>query len=168
MSEQTKSKTEFLTGLRESAGAVWLAQIYRDKVRSLRTRAFKLDVPAKENNAEIQHTLLGVELKVGKRRITCPDLAAARFLQVFARIGCSEVAIPYDITKISLLADELESAWQRTLLLLAQKIDEQSVPPEKARSLRPALVKELRKEIEETGAGEALPQFNQNTKQRRA
>lgn len=168
MSKETKSKIQVLTELKETAGAGWLPRIYAEKVRAIRTRAFQLGVSARENNAEILHTLLGVELKVGKRRISCPDLAAARFLQVFARIGCSEVAIPYDITKISLLADELESAWQRVLLLLKQKIDQENVPPEKARSFRAALVKELRKEIDKIGAGQAVPQFNQNTKQRRA
>ena len=39
------------------------------------------------------------------------------YLQVFARIGCQEVAIPYDITKISTIADDLESSWQKILLL---------------------------------------------------
>jgi hypothetical protein len=168
MSKETKSKIQILTELKETAGAGWLPRIYEEKVRAIRTRAFQLGVSPRENNAEILHTLLGVELKVGKRRVSCPDLAAARFLQVFARIGCSQVAIPYDITKISLLADELESAWQRVILLLKQKIDQENVPPEKSRSFRAALVKELRKEIDEIGAGEAVPQFNQNTKQRRA
>lgn len=151
--------------LKNEAGDNWLPAIYQNKVRSLRTRAFRLDVPEKENRAEIQYTLLGVELKVGKQRISCPDLATARFLQVFARIGVREVAIPYDITKISILADELESAWQRQLIFL-EKSPENDLSPARSR-LRTALVKELRREIAEIGAGALMPQFNQNTKQRK-
>jgi hypothetical protein len=153
--------------LKIEAGENWLPLLYQSKVRDLRTRAFRLDVPEKENKADIQYTLLGVELKVGKQRITCPDLATARFLQVFARIGVSEVAVPYDITKISVLADELESSWQRLLLLLEN--DAETVSEQAAHSrLRTALVKELRAEITEIGAGSAMPHFNQNTKQRKS
>lgn len=152
--------------IREICGDDWVSVIYEQKVRPLRTRAVKLEVPARENKTEIFYTLLGVELKVAKQRITCPDLAAARFLQVFARIGCAAVAIPYDITKISVLADELESAWQRSLLLLDSENESDKISLRKANSLRAALVKELRGEIETIGAGDAVPQFNQNTKQR--
>lgn len=163
--EQTKSKKP-LEEFKESVGADWLPQIYETKVRALRTRAFTLGVPQRENAAEIQYTLLGVELKVGRQRITCPDLATARFLQVFARIGVSEVAIPYDITKISVLADEFESSWQRLLLLLEQATETASTQTRSR--LRSSLVKELRREISEIGAGSLMPQFNQNTKQRKS
>lgn len=150
--------------IRDTARENWLPRVYAEKVRPLRTRSNQLNIPARENKTEIFYTLLGVELKVARQRINCPDLATARFLQVFARIGCSEVAIPYDITKISVLADELESAWQRSLLLFEHEIETKNLKPQTRWRL--ALVKELRREIEEIGAGEAVPQFNQNTKQR--
>lgn len=159
------SPANVINSLKTEAGESWLPLIYLEKVRALRTRAFRLDVPEKENKAEIQYTLLGVELKVGKQRITCPDLATARFFQVFARIGVAEVAIPYDITKISVLADELESAWQRQLLLLENSPT--SGLPTARKRLRSALIKELRREINEIGAGSLMPHFNQNTKQRK-
>ena len=149
--------------IKNVAGENWLPRVYAEKVRPLRTRSNRLNVPARENKTEIFYTLLGVELKVARQRINCPDLATARFLQVFARIGCSAVAIPYDITKISVLADELESVWQR-LLLIEHEVETRNSSAQIR--LRVALVKELRREIEEIGAGEAVPQFNQNTKQR--
>ena len=104
--------------IKEKLGAEWLPEIYRVKVRTQRTRAHRLELPERENRAVIQHTLLGIELKVGNQRLACPDLSTARYLQVFARLGCQNVAVPYDITKISTLADELESSWQKILLLL--------------------------------------------------
>lgn len=158
------STATFIAAIKENAGENWLPHVYAEKVRSLRTRSSNLNIPPRENKTEIFYTLLGVELKVAKQRINCPDLATARFLQVFTRIGCSAVAIPYDITKISILADELESAWQRLLLLLEQKNEINDFSPQTR--LRASLVKELRQEIEEIGAGEAVPHFNQNTKQR--
>lgn len=165
--ESGKTRAEVLETVKTAAGEQWLPRVYADKVRVLRTRSNQLNIPARENKTDIFYTLLGVELKAGNTRINCPDLATARFLQVFARIGCSAVAIPYDITKISVLADELESAWQRLLLLLEQHLDNSDDPNRKTNAaMRSTLVKELRNEIEEIGAGDSVPQFNQNTKQR--
>ena len=109
---------EIIVEIKEKLGAEWLPAIYRDKVRTQRTRAHRLEIAHRENRAIIQHTLLGVELKVGNKRFSCPDLSTARYLQIFARLGCQEVAVPYDISKISTLADEIESSWHKSLLIL--------------------------------------------------
>ncbi|HEX8652999.1 MAG TPA: hypothetical protein VF708_19440 [Pyrinomonadaceae bacterium] len=152
--------------VRETLCEMWIPSIYRERILILRTRSHHLDVPAKENPVEVQHTLLGVELKVGRHRMLCPDLATARYLSVFARAGCADIAVPYDITKISSLADELESGWHRMLLLIERAAEERHASfGSRARS---QLVRELRDEITKAGAGTAIPQFNQNTKQRRA
>lgn len=142
----------------------WIPAIYSDKVRSQRTRAFHFDIAAKENQPDIFHTLLGIELKVGKRRFACPDLPTARYLRVFARIGCRDIAVPYDITKISVIADELETAWHRTLLLL-DKATESSDTDRKHRT-RGQLVRSIRQEIEVIGPGDAMPAFDRPTRQR--
>ena len=156
---------EIATDIRQKLGAEWLPEIYRAKVRTQRTRAHHLEIPEKENRAVIQHTLLGIELKVGNQRLACPDLSTARYLQIFARLGCQQVAVPYDITKISTLADELESSWQKILLLLEDSIKEKTLSA-KGRS-RSNLIKEIRTEIEEIGAGSLMPEFKQSTKQRK-
>ena len=134
-------------------------------MRTQRTRAHRLEVARRENRALIQHTLLGIELKVGNKRLACPDLSTARYLQIFARFGCQEVAVPYDITKISTLADELESSWHKSLLLLEAAVKDKT-PSVKGR-MRGALIKEMRDEIEKIGAGSLMPEFKQTTKQRR-
>jgi hypothetical protein len=151
--------------IREKLADEWLPVIYREKVRSQRTRAYRLNVEMRENTTDIHHTLLGVELKAGNNRLSCPDLSAARYLQVFARLGCQEVAVPYDITKISRLADELESSWQKILLLLDEAAKEKTASV-KGR-MRSALIKQIRNEIDEIGAGALMPEFKQSTKQRR-
>ena len=150
--------------IRETIGDDWIALIYREKVRSQRTRSFAMDVPERENTAEILHTLLGIEIKVGKNRFSCPDLATARYLRVFARIGCRSVAIPYDITKISVLADELEVAWHKLLLKHDKSIGQKS-PQAKGRS-RAVLIRQIREEINDLGAGEVMPEFKNSTRQR--
>jgi hypothetical protein len=147
-------------------GEVWLARLYSERIMRLRTRAHHLNVPQKINAVEIQHTLLGVELKAGRQRMLCPDLATARYLAVFARAGCADVAVPYDITQISTLADELESSWHR-MLLLVEHVARERTSQFRSR-LSAQLVGEARREITEAGAGALVPQFNQNTKQRRA
>jgi hypothetical protein len=150
--------------VREELGPDWPGRIYRERVRTLRTRSHAVPPASPRSAVEILHTLLGVELKVGRRRVSCPDLATARYLRVFARAGVAEVAVPYDITKISRIADDLESAWQR-MLLFADHLTEGRSDAARARA-RTALIKEFRREVEEAGAGAAVPQFNQNTRQR--
>src|ERR1041384_6398775 len=95
-----------------------IAAIYQNKILSQRTRQYELKASIKNTTVEILHTLLGIELKIGNRRLLCPDLATARYLSIFARAGCEVIAVPYDITQISRLADELESSWHRMLLLV--------------------------------------------------
>ena len=93
----------------------------------------------------------------------CPDLATARYLAVFARLSCRRVAIPYDITRISHIADELESSWHR-MLLLSDMLAADRSSAFRAR-LRQALIAKVRDEIEKAGAGALMPEFNQSSKQ---
>ncbi|HYX28684.1 MAG TPA: hypothetical protein VE863_08960, partial [Pyrinomonadaceae bacterium] len=94
----------------------------------------------------------------------CPDLATARYLSVFARIGCQAVAIPYDITSISLVADELESSWNR-MLLMSDRFAATRSRTFRTR-LQRQLIAKVRDEITKAGAGPRVPQFKQSTKQR--
>ena len=150
--------------IRERLGEEWPPRVYRERILTTRTRAHPVPAAARNAAVEVQHTLLGIELKVGRRRVSCPDLATARYLSVFARAGVTRVAVPYDITKISRLADELESAWHR-LLLLAEHETRGRAATFRTR-VRTAALKEVRREIEEAGAGATVPAFNQNTRQR--
>ncbi len=150
--------------IKEQLGETWLPRIYRERILKLRTRSYHFDRVNTSARVVIQHTLLGVELKIGRRRLLCPDLATARYLSVFARLGCQDVALPYDITKISHLADELESSWYRMLLLVEQDGKAESTRF-KAR-VRGLLFARIRAEIEQAGPGTRVPEFKQSTKQR--
>ncbi|HMF55743.1 MAG TPA: hypothetical protein VK619_05250 [Pyrinomonadaceae bacterium] len=157
--------SSYIEGIKESLGEAWIPRIYSERIMTIRTRAHHLKLPLKTGTVEIQHTLLGIELKVGRMRMHCPDLATARYLSTFARAGCTDVAVPYDITRISTLADELESSWQRMLLLVEHLAAGRS--PQFRSRVRALLSAEVKREITEAGAGAAMPVFNQNTKQRR-
>ena len=132
-----------------------LAKVSKDSEKGTCIEAIEFATRAKP---EIHHTLLGIELKVGRRRMLCPDLATARYLAVFARLGCHQVAIPYDITKISQVADELERSWHR-MLLLSDKLAADRSSAFRAR-LRRALIAKVQAEIEQAGAGARIPEFN--------
>lgn len=143
--------------IQEKLGETWLPRIYRERILRLRTRSYHFETANPKARIVIQHTLLGVELKVGRRRLLCPDLATARYLSVFARVGSSDVAVPYDITKISHIADELESSWYRMLLLVEQEAGKES--PKVRGRLRGLLIARIGAEIAAAGAGTRMPEF---------
>ena len=148
--------SDYLMQIENTLGESWLPRIY-DRILKTRTRSYQFPTLPKTAAPQIHHTLLGIELKVGRRRMLCPDLATARYLAVFARAGCTSIAIPYDITKISLLADELESSWHRMLLLADEVAGDR---------LGRQLIGKVREEIAAAGAGPRIPEFKQTTKQR--
>ncbi len=155
---------DYALEVKAALGDSWLPHIYRERIRKLRTRSYSFESLPARPLVEILHTLLGVELKVGKRRLLCPDLATARYLSVFARARCVEFAVPYDITRISQLADELESSWFRMLLLADQWEGKTDALKTRVRKL---LIGKVAAELQEAGAGAAVPEFKQSTKQRK-
>jgi hypothetical protein len=160
----TGKAEKYAEQVKASLGDAWLPHIYSQRVLTRRSRSYNFEMANSKARIQIQHTLLGVELQVGRRRMLCPDLATARYLSIFARIACAAVAVPYDITKISQMADELESSWHRTFLL-ADHYAAGELETLKAR-LHRILVTKMKNEINEAGAGTAIPEFRQSTRQK--
>jgi len=140
----------------------WVPRIYRDEILTERTRRYELKAQVPKRPVEIGYTLLGIELKIGQRRLMVPDWATARYLSVFARIGLHAVAVPYDITRISSLADELESAWQRMMMLAEHYTQNRSA--RFTALVKSRLIRHLRDELTKLGAGQQYPQFATSTK----
>jgi len=140
----------------------WIPRIYRDGILMERTRRYELKARPIKNSVEIGYTLLGIELKIGRRRLMVPDWATARYLSVFARIGLEAVAVPYDITRISSLADELESAWQRMMVLAEHYTQTRSA--RFTALVKSQLIRHLRHELTMLGAGQPYPPFATSTK----
>jgi hypothetical protein len=162
LNHRARSAQEILLEIEEKMGESWIPRIY-GRILKLRTRSYNFPLLAGKSAPEIQHTLLGLELKVGRKRMLCPDLATARYLAVFARSGSRAIAIPYDITKISHLADELESSWHRMLLLADSLTNERNAAF--ATRVRTMLIGKVRDGIAAAGAGTHIPEFKQSTKQ---
>ncbi|NBO66237.1 MAG: hypothetical protein EBU88_15580 [Acidobacteria bacterium] len=138
-----------------------VALIYQHQIRSDRTRRYELPPPAKSGlmpEVEIMHTLLGIELRVGRRRLACPDLSTARYLAVFARLGVSAVALPYDITRIARLADDLESAFYRMIAFADS--EGTGLSDSRLKRLKKLLILWQREKVESIGPGPVAPQFN--------
>jgi hypothetical protein len=157
------SVAESLGRIEAALGQAWLPRIYRERIRKMRTRSYQFPALPKNPAPQIHHTLLGIELKVGRCRMLCPDLATARYLSVFARLGCQSVAIPYDITRISQIADELESSWHRMLLLA----DQFALDLRSQGRIRRLLLEKVRAEVADAGTGARSPSFPHNTNKRR-
>lgn len=155
---------EALAKIRVGIGSDWIPEIYSESIRPLRTRSLEMDIPERENRPEMFETLLGMELKVGRRRFACPDANTARYLFVFACLGCRNVAIPYDITVLGGLADRLEQAWKGTTDVLERHT--RGFSPQQKGRVRAALIRSVRDEIKAAGAGDLMPLFNRSTKQR--
>jgi hypothetical protein len=156
---------EAVSGIKQRLGDEWLPKIYQREVLAGRSRSYRLDIQTRVKDPGIIHTLLGIELTLGRRRLLIPDLATARYLSVFARVGVTEVAIPYDITKVSRLADRLESSIQRTLLLAEQFSLRKS--QRSGKLVQSQLLDDMRAEIQLLGGGQPFPTFDTSTKQRR-
>jgi hypothetical protein len=156
------SVADYIQQIELELGPAWLPRIYRERILKMRTRSYEFPSAAPQANPQIHHTLLGIELKFGRRRLLCPDLATARYLSVFARIGVRAIAIPYDITRISLVADELESSWHR-MLLLAHTLTNTRAGSFQTR-VRRQLIGKVHAEVAEAGAGPQIPEFKPITK----
>ncbi len=73
-----------------------LLALYGSVATGSRTRRIKL--LGRKCQPVILKTFLGFELQMGRTRLTCPDLTTARYLKIFAEMGCAEIQIPYDPT----------------------------------------------------------------------
>jgi hypothetical protein len=56
-------------------------------------------------------TFLGYEVQLGRKRVTCPDIQTARYLQIFGEIGLDSVLIPYEPNRTTELLPELEGVF---------------------------------------------------------
>lgn len=88
-----------------------LVGLYVERV--LATRHREVTLRGRKCHAVILRTLLGFEVKAGRRRIGCPDLVTARYLRAFAEIGAQTVRIPYDPTLTKDIVNDVESILEK-------------------------------------------------------
>jgi len=93
-----------------------LIQCYSEQVLSVRTR--RVELLGRKCEPQLMYTFLGFELKLGPKRLTCPDMTTARYLRVFGKLGVDSVEIPYDLTQTARVLPLLERALERINRLL--------------------------------------------------
>ena len=118
-----------------------LTSCYETHVLGQRHRAVTLR--GRKCDARIMLTLLGYEVKAGRKRIGCPDMTTARYLRLFAEIGMKQIRIPYDPTSTARVIPKLESA----LNSIHESVGEYSADAVKRKELTRRVYRELRKAL---------------------
>jgi hypothetical protein len=67
------------------------------------------------------YTFLGFEVKMGRKRVTCPDMGTARYLKLFAELGMDSVQIPYDPSQTAQIVPQLEAAFDQIKASLSKQ-----------------------------------------------
>jgi hypothetical protein len=95
-----------------------LATFYKGRIAtvSLYTR----DLPKQAEPIEIENSLLGWRLKVGKKSIDCSSEAQARYLRVFAEMGWDHAPVPQDDGYLSSITDQWEELFQKTQTVIEE------------------------------------------------
>jgi len=105
---------EDVEGVEEGASAAIdeLVAFYRKEVIPHPHR--RVNLPGRRCRApRIITTLLGFELQIRDTRISCPDLATAEYLKIFARIGAPELLMPINPTITADILDEMTRIWEK-------------------------------------------------------
>lgn len=126
-----------------------IREIYSEKVLPQRTRTVSL--LGRKCEPKIMYTFLGYELKMNRKRLTCPDMSTARYLILFAEIGMPSVEIPYDPTQTARLLPELEKAFERVKQLL---LDRQLDRTRHQAAVR-RVCRQMRRELKQAGESRA-------------
>ena len=89
-----------------SQGIANIVETYRMQVLPIKTRVIHL--LGRKAPAQIIETLLGYEVKSRYKRIHCPDRVTARYVKLFAELGCRAIRLPYDPTVTARLIPDFE------------------------------------------------------------
>lgn len=117
--------------------------LYREEVVSAPHRSVDL-TGRKCSNPRIISTLLGYELQIRDKRFSCPDMATALFLKIFAQIGAGEVKVPHDPTRTADLFPAFEKIWNQIRGIYRQ------LDSENRKDLALSLHRRLKAKIQET------------------
>jgi hypothetical protein len=103
-------KTGFAGRLLAELSGPGLDSLYADRVLPQPRR--RVDLVGRVTPARVQKALWGFEVRMGRRRKTCPDEVTARYLRLFAVMGFDHISIPYNPVQTGRILPELEQAFQ--------------------------------------------------------
>ena len=94
-----------------SLGNNSLAAFFRSRVATMPCRTLAL--PKHAEPVEIENSLLGWRLKIGKQAVDCSSEAQARYLRVFAEMGWDHAPIPRDDSYLLSIIDQWEDLFEK-------------------------------------------------------
>ncbi len=130
-----------------------LKRIYLDEVVTERNRSIALW--GRKCQPQIIYTLLGYEVKAGKKRITCPDTVTARYLSLFSELGLDSVRLPYDPTVTARILPQLEAVMEA----IKEQVRTQEPDQRRAQKVLRATYSSARRHIK-TAEKKAIPAVN--------
>lgn len=95
-----------------------LATFYKDRIATV--TCYTLDLPKRAEPIEIENSLLGWRLKVGKKTVDCSSEAQARYLRVFAEMSWDHARVPQNDGYLSSIIDRWEELYEKTQALLEE------------------------------------------------
>jgi len=95
-----------------------LATFYQHRIASV--PCYSLDLPKPEEPIKIENSLFGWRLKIGKKTIDCPSEAQARYLRVFAEMGCDQTLVPKDDAYLSSIVNQWETLFEKAQAALQE------------------------------------------------
>ncbi len=132
-----------------------IGQLYVNRVLSQRTR--RVPLLGRKCQPHIMYTFLGFEVKMGRKRVTCPDMATARYLKIFAELGMDSVQIPYDPSQTARIVPLLETAFDR----IKASLSKQECDRVQFQAVLRRMYKELRDELKGGKKADRRPTFTQ-------
>lgn len=99
-------------------GEVNLTTFYRERIATVPCHTF--DLPKRDEPIEIENSLLGWRLRIGKKAIDCSSEAQARYLRVYAEMGWDHVPIPQDDGYLPSIVVEWEKLFGETQIVLEE------------------------------------------------
>jgi len=95
-----------------------LATFYKHRIAAV--PCYGLDLPKPEEPIKIENSLFGWRLKIGKKAIDCSSEAQARYLRVFAEMGCDQTLVPKDDAYLSSIINQWESLFEKAQAALQE------------------------------------------------
>jgi hypothetical protein len=88
-----------------------LVRCYVEEILPAKTR--EVSLLGRKCTPQLLYTFLGYEIKLGTKRVTCPDMTTARYLRIFGQLGLVSVEIPYDPTLTARILPVLEHEMEK-------------------------------------------------------
>jgi len=79
-----------------------------------------LDLPERAEPIEMENSLFGWRLKIGRKFIDCSSEIQARYLRVFAEMGWDRAVVPKDSNYLATIIDQWENLFDKAHVTLEE------------------------------------------------